>query len=227
MSAAIDLAGEALVADHSGALFWPQLETLIVADLHLEKGSAFAARGQFLPPYDTSATLERLDEAIARLRPARVIALGDSFHDRAAAERLALETIETIRRLTSAHEWIWICGNHDPEPPSDLGGRIAETLALGAVVFRHEPTAGRAAGEIAGHLHPCASVRRRGRSVRRRCFIADGARAILPAFGAYAGGLDVRDAAFAPYFRGSVTVWMLGRERVYRIARSRLAEAAE
>lgn len=217
---------ETLRPDVSGALYWPREETLIVADLHLEKGSAFAARGQFLPPYDTAATLRRLDEACARLSPKRVIALGDSFHDRAAEERLSAPDHATLARRIAAQEWVWVLGNHDPQPPKSLGGLVAEEIAIGALTFRHEPIEAPASGEIAGHLHPVASIRARGRRLRRRCFATDGARLVMPAFGAYAGGLDVLDAAFAPVFRGGFDVWMMGQAGVYRFAHAHLVPDA-
>jgi hypothetical protein len=120
----IRLNGAQLTADPSGALLWPARETLVVADLHLEKGSAFASRGQFLPPYDTRTTLGRLEALVSKHRPKRVICLGDSFHDGDAGERLAAADRARLRRLTAACDWIWIEGNHDPNPPDDLGGRI-------------------------------------------------------------------------------------------------------
>lgn len=215
--------GERLVPDTSGALFWPAEHTLIVADLHLEKGSAFAARGQFLPPYDSIATLKRIEEAAARLKAKRVVALGDSFHDKKARSRMADDTCDLVRNLTAAYEWIWIVGNHDPEPPRDFGGAIVDELHEGPLRLRHEPIAGISTGELAGHLHPCASVEVKGRRMRRRCFATDGTRVVLPAFGAYTGGLDVFDVAFANLLPGDFHAWMIGREQVYPIASKRLA----
>src|SRR5215471_13715083 len=194
-TSAFDVAGVALVADLSGALFWEAQRLLVVADLHLEKGSSFAARGVLLPPYDTVATLGRLGAVIARHDPRMVIALGDSFHDREAHARLSATDRDALAALQARREWIWISGNHDPALPSDLGGLVATEVAIGPVVFRHEPT-GRV-GEIAGHLHPKARIATRGRAMERRCFASDGERAVMPAFGAYAGGLSIRDMAFA------------------------------
>ena len=146
-----------LVADLSGALFWEEQSLLVVSDLHLEKGSSFAARGVLLPPYDTVATLGRLAAVIARHDPRMVIALGDSFHDRDAHDRLSAPDRDAIAALQARRDWIWISGNHDPALPSDLGGVVASEVAIGPIAFRHEPTG--AAGEIAGHLHPKARVR--------------------------------------------------------------------
>ncbi len=215
----IRLNGLDLVADLSGALFVPALETLIVADLHLEKGSAYAARGVHLPPYDTRATLGLLREVMARYRPRTLVSLGDSFHDGRARERLHDTDIASIRALSELCDMVWITGNHDREPPEDLGGQVAGELRLGDIVLRHEPSTGLALEtEISGHLHPVAAVVRRGRRVRRRCFASDGARLVLPAFGAYTGGLDVRSESFAEVFpSGRFTVWMLGRDAVYAL----------
>ncbi len=216
--------GAELRADPSGALYWPARNLLVAADLHFEKGTALAARGAgLLPPYDTAATIAALQAAIARGRPATVICLGDSFHDGGAEARLDAGAVAALRALTDGVDWIWIVGNHDPAPPTRFGGRRLETLALDPLHFRHDPVAsgpraGPRAGEVAGHLHPKAAVRRRGKRIARRCFATDGMRLVLPAFGAYAGGLDVLDVAFWPIFGGGFHAWMLGRDRVYPVA---------
>ncbi|GLK77977.1 metallophosphatase [Methylopila jiangsuensis] len=212
----LTVSGTALVADASGALYEPASGALIVADLHLEKGSSFARRGQMLPPYDTRTTLGRLSALLEIYRPRAVIALGDSFHDGGGPARLAEADRERLAALQAGRDWIWIAGNHDPEPPAGCGGEAHGEMRLGPLTLRHEPVAGPAPGEIAGHLHPAAKVSVRGRSLRRRCFATDGARLVLPAFGAYTGGLNVRDAAFASLFEPSAfAAWMLGDEGVY------------
>ena len=217
---AVTVAGITFSADIAGALFWGDERLLIVSDLHLEKGSSFAARGVLLPPFDTAATLARLSAVIARHDPRTVIALGDSFHDRAAHERLSPDDRDALSALQVRRDWIWLSGNHDPALPRDLGGTVADEVAIGPIVFRHEPTG--AAGEIAGHLHPKARVSTRGRSVERRCFASDGARAVMPAFGAYTGGLSIRDVAFAAIFQTlAFTAHVLGDRRVHTIAASR------
>ncbi len=216
------LCGQIVLADPTGALMWPEERLLVVSDLHLEKGSWYAARGVHLPPYDSRTTLGRLNRLIEAHRPERVMALGDSFHDRAAAERLSGQDREMIRGLTDAHDWIWIAGNHDPEPPADLGGRAEHTVEMGPFIFRHEPADGPAPGEVAGHLHPCAIVRVRGRRLRRRCFASDTTRLVMPAFGAYTGGLDVLNEAFAPVFPGPFHAWLMGTGRVFPVAHDRL-----
>jgi DNA ligase-associated metallophosphoesterase len=221
-TSALSVASVPLVPLVEGALWWPGERTLVVADLHLEKGSSFARRGQLLPPYDTAATLRRLALVVARMAPARIIALGDSFHDRQGGERLCQADRVALQELTAATEWIWIAGNHDPEPPRDLGGWSTHELAIGPLTFRHEPRTGAEAGEIAGHLHPAARVVGRGRSIRRRCFAGDGRRLVMPAFGALAGGLNVLDAAFRPLFDGhAFHAWMLN-DTVHAIAGRRL-----
>lgn len=216
----VGVAGISLFADLSGALYWEDERLLVVSDLHLEKGSSFAARGVLLPPYDTVATLSRLSAVIARHDPRTVIALGDSFHDRDAHDRLSGSDREMIAALQSRRDWVWISGNHDPALPADLGGVVASEVAVGAIAFRHEPTG--ASGEIAGHLHPKARVTGRGRSVERRCFAGDGIRVVMPAFGAYTGGLSIRDAAFARLFQtAGLIAHVLGDQRLHRIAAAR------
>lgn len=214
----IDLAGARLVLDPAGALVWPAERLVVVADLHLEKGSAFAERGVPLPPYDTRATLALLAGILARWRPRALLALGDSLHDRRAALRLGAVEQEAIAELGRGRELVWIAGNHDPDPAPRLGGTHARALAIGPLTFRHEPSAGAVVGEVAGHFHPVARIVRRGRGIRRRCFAADCARLVLPALGAYAGGLNVRDPALAGLFADGFAAHLVGGTRTYRIA---------
>src|SRR3979409_2365221 len=207
----VNVAGVDLVADLSGALFWEEQILLVVSDLHLEKGSSFAARGVLLPPYDTAATLARIAVLIARFAPRVVIALGDSFHDGKGPARIAAVDRAALAELQHGRDWIWIAGNHDPDPADGIGGSFGSALAIGALVFCHEPTG--AKGEIAGHLHPIARVAGRGRTVSRRCFASDGVTLLMPAYGAFAGGLNVRNRAFAGVFgTPAFTVHLLGEE---------------
>lgn len=218
--ALLDVAGVRFTADASGALFWDDEHLLIVSDLHLEKGSSFARRGILLPPYDTAATLARLAAVVARYDPRRVIALGDSFHDAAAHARLADPDRETIAAMQTGRDWIWIAGNHDPLPPATLRGSVASEIVIGPICFRHAPTG--ASGEIAGHLHPKARVATRGRSIERRCIASDGLRAVMPSFGAFTGGLSIRDRAFARIFSTlAFTVHLLGDNRLHMMPAAR------
>ncbi|MDZ4760846.1 MAG: ligase-associated DNA damage response endonuclease PdeM [Alphaproteobacteria bacterium] len=219
---AFTVAGARLEAQACGALWWEDASVLVVSDLHLEKGSSHASRGQMLPPYDTRTTLARIAALMVALRPTTVISLGDSFHDRRARARMAPDDVARVRSMTAACDWVWIEGNHDPMAPEDLGGRAAMELVLGALTFRHEPTPG-GRGEIAGHLHPCALVTGRGRAVRARCFASDGERLVMPAYGALTGGLNVLDPAFDRLFPNGLVVGAMGRDGVYAAAMERLA----
>lgn len=219
----VDIAGEAAVCDRRGVLYFPEYGLLAVSDLHLEKGSALARRGTLAPPYDTAATLRRLQAVIADYRPSVVVSLGDSFHDGKGAARMPEAFRAQLEALMAGRDWFWVAGNHDPEAPAGLPGRTVREIAVGALSFRHEPSREAAAGEIAGHLHPCARIVQRGRSVRRRCFAGDGRRMIMPAFGAYTGSLNVLDRAYAGLFRlESLTAYMLGAERVFALPGSML-----
>ncbi|MGB8278178.1 MAG: ligase-associated DNA damage response endonuclease PdeM [Methylovirgula sp.] len=222
----LSLGSAHFTVDPLGALYWPEKRLLIVADLHLEKGSAYAARKIFLPPYDTSTTLATLAALIARHAPRRVLALGDSFHDGEAGDRVLAKDRAALAALQSRREWIWLSGNHDPELPSDLGGDCCSEIMIGGIEFRHAADPDYEDHEIAGHLHPVARVVGSAGSVRRRCFVSDGRRCILPALGAYAGGLNLRDAAFAALFaRGArseqIHAHVLGRDRVYKVSHRR------
>ncbi|RRI06379.1 ligase-associated DNA damage response endonuclease PdeM [Mesorhizobium tamadayense] len=216
----VGIAGERAVCDRRGVLYFPDLRLLCVSDLHLEKGSSFARRGALIPPYDTGATLLRLQAVIADYQPRIVISLGDSFHDGGGAGRMHLSFRERLEALMAGRDWFWVAGNHDPDAPADLPGEMVKELAVGSLLFRHEPSKLlRVEGEIAGHLHPCARIVQRGRSVRRRCFAGDGGRMIMPAFGAYTGSLNVLDRAYLGLFnRDTLMAYMLGAERVFAIS---------
>ncbi len=191
----------------SGALYWEAESTLIVADLHLEKGAAFAARGMMLPPYDTRPRAAWWRLAIPR------------FHRSELAGRLAADDREALAALQRGRDWYWVLGNHDPELPPCVGG----TARLGGITLRHLPTEGGKAPEIAGHLHPVARIARRGEGIRRKCFATDGHRLVMPAFGAYTGGLNVLDDVFGALFlRHRLEAWMTGRSDVYPMQASML-----
>lgn len=212
-----------LQPDLSGALYVADYRTLLVADLHFEKGSSFAKRGLHIPPYDTRSTLSALEAAIERLSPLRLVALGDSFHDRSAGDRIAPDDLRRIRAMCDSLEVYWLTGNHDPELPEGLGGRVAGEISLGSLTLRHVPKHSLGSEvEIAGHLHPVASVSRRGRRVTSRSFVAGTNRLIMPAFGAYTGGLNVLAPEIASLFDGGFTVWMIGRSAIYSVSSSAL-----
>lgn len=213
------IAGERVACDPRGVLYMPDMELLVVSDMHLEKGSSFARRGSLLPPYDTAATLQRLQAVIADYAPKRVVSLGDSFHDGEGAARLPEIFRLRLETLMEGRDWWWVAGNHDPQPPDGLSGRTVQEIAIGGLIFRHEPSSNPAEGEIAGHLHPCARIVQRGRSVRRRCFASDGRRVVMPAFGSYTGSLNVLDRAYHGMFCWeNFRAYMLGSSRIFAIA---------
>jgi uncharacterized protein len=219
----LSICGKSFVADQSGALFWPGHKTLIVADLHLEKGSSFAARGQMLPPYDTRQTLFKLAAAIDKFDAETVIALGDSLHDRNAADRISAADLDVLRIMQDDRRWIWVTGNHDPKVPKALGGEVTDEIALDGLTLRHAPSNTRVTHEIAGHLHPAARLSVYGNSIRRPCFVGNGLRLVLPAFGTFTGGLNILDDAFLPLFGSDgLSVWMLGEEGLYPVASRQL-----
>lgn len=212
--------GAAVLALPEGALWIETARAIVVADLHFEKGSAFAKAGQLLPPYDTHATLERLAGLVDRWNPEIVVSLGDAFHDGGGPARMDERDRALLVGLISSADWVWIEGNHEGKSAETLGGAAVEELRLGDVVLRHAPTG--AAGEIAGHLHPSARVAGRGRSVRRRCFATDGQRMVMPAFGAYTGSLNICDEAFASVFPTGAAALVLGKDRVLPVPQERL-----
>ena len=170
-----------------------------------------------MPPYDSQATVVRLKTLIETLAPARVIAMGDSFHDDGAERRLDPETVGAIHQLTQCCEWIWLAGNHDPAPAGRFEGAVVTEWREGALTFRHEPTQG-SAGEVAGHLHPKIRVATRGRSIGGRCFVTDGNQLVMPAFGALTGGLSARDRDVRGLFREKPLALLMGPAKVHAVA---------
>lgn len=218
----IELGGITLIPDLSGALFVPSHETLIIADLHLEQGTSLARRGLHVPPFDTAMTLAVLEQVVAASQAKRLIFLGDSFHDSQGEARLSEKHLMRLRKLTQRYETYWICGNHDPQPPEEIGGHSAEVIALGALTLRHEPSP--TEFEIAGHLHPGCSINQRGRHIYGKCFVADEKRLIMPAFGAYTGGLSLSSPAFAGLFNTQTAqAYMIGRAAIHRFAVNKIS----
>lgn len=213
-------AGHSWQALPQGALFWRERAALIVADLHFEKASAYAARGQMLPPYDSRATLDALEAAMVATAPREVWCLGDSFHDMGARDRMDDATCARLARLTGLCRWTWITGNHDPLPARDVGGDTAEEVRIDGVILRHEAQPGETQPEISGHFHPKWRVSLRGRAVSRRCFVLGRQRLIIPAFGALTGGLDAASPAIRALVgqHGEALVPLAGRLLRFAVA---------
>ena len=225
----LSFAGQEWLLTEGRALYWPRERALLVADLHLEKGAAFARRGMLLPPYDTAATLARLHAAIARYNPKTILSLGDSFHDRTGSAHMPPAYRDALNAIQQGRDWIWIEGNHDPGPVGIGGSHLAE-LSLGPLTFRHIAQA-RASGEVSGHYHPKARLRLRGRALTRPCFLVDRSRLILPAYGAYTGGLHCDTAVLTGLMAPGATAILTGPSPVAvstrrsPVACTRLAEA--
>lgn len=207
-SVSFSLAGAQLQALGSGALWWPDQGILVVSDLHLGKSARPARRGgALLPPYETRETLARLGAEIAATGAGRVICLGDSFDHAADAGEICAEDRAALVAMMQGRHWHWIEGNHDAGA-SGLGAGLAE-LRLGPLTFRHIAQPG-ARAEVSGHYHPKARIGTRGRHVTRPCFVTDAARLILPAFGAYTGGLSCADPAIAGLMGDGARVILTG-----------------
>lgn len=212
------LNGVTLEALPSGIAYWPERRTAMVADLHFEKGSGFAAKGALLPPFDTSATLRNLKSALAEVDAETVICLGDSFQDVHAGFRMADSDRENLLNIMDGRQWVWVLGNHDPDLPTWLPGECAEEWVSGNLIFRHEAEAAGVNGEVSGHFHPKARVKTRARRFSGKCFVTDGTRLILPSFGAFTGGLDVGDDAIRTHFPSGFDVHLIGPKKVYRFS---------
>lgn len=216
----IRFAGEQVRLTAEGVLHLPEHQTLIVADLHLEKGSAFARRGAMLPPYDTLATLERLARCIQRYQPRQVVSLGDGFHDTAGARLITGAAADLLLELAALTDWHWVRGNHDPQLPSTLPGTFHDRMALGGLELRHEPVASDHSF-IAGHLHPKARIAGKRRSMSRPCFVWSETALVMPAFGSFTGGLNVLDDAFVSWLPRP-SVCLIGDRQLFPVNRRHL-----
>lgn len=214
-----DFGEERWVATPEGALFWPRRNVLIVADLHLEKASWFAHYGQPLPPYDSRATLDKLTSVAARLCPAEIWCLGDSFHDRAGQSRLDPAAEALLSALAARHRWLFIAGNHDGLPDGRWGTRSVDEVHEGGLVFRHEHDRADPRPQLSGHYHPKTAVAARGRALRRPCFACGDRALILPAFGSLTGGLDIDHPAIASLFVGAYAALVPTTRGLARFAR--------
>jgi uncharacterized protein len=211
------------------ALYWPDRRALLVADLHFEKASWFARAGQMLPPFDSRATCEALLALVERLDPAEIWALGDSFHDDDGPGRIDAPSLDLLARIGRGRRLVWIAGNHDDG--ADLPGERHVEIDVDGIVLRHEALPGEVRPEISGHFHPKIRVKTAQRSVSRPCYVCDGQRIILPAFGSLTGGLDVHDPAITRLLGDGAEALIPAAGRLLRFAvrggsRSRPAPAA-
>jgi uncharacterized protein len=209
-------AGQTFVASPEGALHWPGEEALLVADLHLEKASWFARLGQFLPPYDSVATLTALAELAETANVRKLYCLGDSFHDRFGCDRMPDQARSLLREMTDRLEWTWILGNHDPGFADHCGGVLVEEADVSGIILRHEANRDESRPEISGHYHPKYRVNVRGRHVSRRCFVASRTKLILPAFGSLTGGLDASHPEIVKQVGGSASALVPLADRILR-----------
>lgn len=206
----VSLGGITLLARPSGALWWEEARLLCVADLHLGKSGRLARRGgALLPPYETAETLARLAAEIEGLDPGTVVCLGDSFDDSEAGLELGDAARGRLRALAAGRAWVWVAGNHDPRAPA-FGGEAAAEVRIGPFVFRHQAGGDGGEPEISGHYHPKLRLPVRRRSLSRPCFLFDGRRMILPAFGTYTGGLFADSPALARLFGADVRAVVTG-----------------
>ena len=212
----LSFGGHAFQATAEGALYWPARGALLVADLHLEKGSWYAARGQMLPPYDSLATLSALTALVERTAAREMWCLGDSFHDVGGCDRLPDDAQSLLRSLTGNLAWTWITGNHDPAIAGTFGGTVANEVTVNGLVLRHEADPADRRPELSGHFHPKLRIRVRGRHIARRCFVASATKLILPAFGSLTGGLDVTHPAIRQAVGGAAQALVPVEDRLLR-----------
>jgi DNA ligase-associated metallophosphoesterase len=212
----LSFAGETFFATAGGALYWPAQQALLVADLHLEKASWFARLGQFLPPYDSHATLSALAAAVEVTGATRLFCLGDSFHDRFGCDRLPADARALLTELTRRLDWTWIVGNHDPGFADHCGGRIEDEVELAGIVLRHEAVRGDPRPEMSGHFHPKLRLNLKGRRVSRRCFVVSATKMILPAFGSLTGGLDAHHPEIMSSVGGNAAALVPVSDRLLR-----------
>jgi DNA ligase-associated metallophosphoesterase len=218
------LCGKSFIADQTGALYWPAEKTLVVSDLHLERGSYLADEGVVLPPYDTTSVFEKLEEALDRYDPSRVIALGDSFCTDSEA-RLSAHDADWLYDLIEDRDWYWISGPDQAPIPECFGGTVLPHVTLGGIKFRYEPVRAPVSHEIAGRMHPVAQISEYGHVMRGRCYVSNGMRLMLPSMGKYSAGANVLGSAFDSLLgHEGLFVWSINAGRVTQVASGQLLE---
>lgn len=218
------LCGKSFIADATGALYWPAERMLIVSDLHLERGSYLTDDGVIFPPYDTASAFEKLEEALDRYDPLRVIALGDSFCSDENA-RLSAHDADWLYDLIEDREWYWVCDPDQALVPECFGGTVLPHVTLGGIKFRYEPVRAPISHEIAGRMHPIAQISEYGHVMRGRCFVSNGKRLILPSLGKYSAGANVLSTTFDSLLgHEGLFVWSINASRVNQVASGQLLE---
>ncbi|MBI4724960.1 MAG: phosphoesterase [Rhodomicrobium sp.] len=218
------LSGKSLVADPTGALYWPAENTLVVADLQLSNCSYLEGEDVLLPPYDTASAFEKLEEALDRYDPARVVALGNSFAG-ITSDGLSPHRSDWLQDMMEGRDWYWVVSHDYGAPPERIGGTVVPQMMLGGIKFRADAVRAHVANEIAGGLHPVAQVSQYGHLVRGRCFVGNGMRLILPSMGNYSSGANVLGSAFDPLLgQGGLFVWFISQDRVHPVAPPQLVE---
>jgi len=228
-AARILFCGKSFIAHHTGALYWPAEETMVVSDLCLDKGSYLAEDDAVLPPYDTLSVFEKLEEALARYDPARVIALGESFsRDRSYQRRLSIHDIDWLVDLMDGRDWYWVCDENDPAVPEKVGGTVCPNVSLASLRFRHNPVRAPITHEVSGSMHPVATFKQYDRTTRARCFVSNGMRMVLPSIGHYGPGTNVLERDFAPLMGNEgLFVWVISHGQAFPIAAGQLIDADE
>ena len=209
----INFCDHLMILHHQGVLFWPEMKLAVVSDLHLEKGSYYAELGQFVPPHDTYQTLLQLKSILDFGAIHKVVLLGDSFHDNDGYDRMSRQERDMLNYLCNKYELIWIIGNHDNDFALD-GVKFCDEITIEDVVFRHEHQ-NLATNEISGHYHPKAYLKLQGKKVTRPCFIHDDKKLIMPAFGAFTGGLNHNDPVIQAIFTNEYYLGLLGQKTLY------------
>lgn len=218
----IEFANEKLLLEARGAIFWPATQSLIVADLHLEKASYLAKYGEnLLPTYDTYDTLLRLSDLIATYKPRQVICLGDNLHDKNAMLRMREQDYNLLAKIMqSTQQWYWIMGNHDANVQDRHlfnGDTCVAKLRLATITLAHQPNQDDAF-QCIGHYHPKLNLVLKGHKLSSKCFCVSENLIILPSFGSFTGGLDVHSAAFQTAFAGQkFNFFTLARNKIWRI----------
>ncbi len=218
------LCGKSLIADPTGAIFWPAENTLIIADLQLSGGSYLDGHDVLLPPYDTASSFEKLEEALDRYDPERVVVLGNSFEGLGSGG-LSAHRRDWLQDMIEGRDWYWVIGGENAGLPAGIDGEAVPHLTVSGIKFRAQAIRAPVANEIAGGLHPVAQVSQYGHVVRGRCFVTNGMRLLMPSVGNYSAGRNVLSAAFDPYLaQGALFVWHLSQGRVQPVAPPQLID---
>ena len=211
----IIFANKEFILQKDGSVYWPDKKSLILGDLHLEKSSYFAKLGNFLPPYDSFETLNKLEKSLNKLNVNKIILLGDIFHDKEGIKRLNKKLLKYLDYICKKFDVIWLVGNHDGiDRPKDA--KFCKKYKIDNINFNHKSSKN-TMNELSGHYHPKATLKLFKTKISKPCFLIGKSKIILPAYGSFTGGIDSQDEIFKKIFENKYKTYLFLNKKLVKV----------